>query len=185
MSNLKEIQLERENELRGTTLNIAIKFEAGLMDIIYFSNAEQYFIEPQAASLKLKHLTFGGKIKRAKELLADYHPDLLNKYEVLFENLADFAIIRNKMAHCLLHWLDGSIDEFQLWDVVEDESKFQFYKPEIYSRFEVSQRLLIFLGKIGSHLKELRDDVDFRLSQAAPEIHSALTSALDKGLQSE
>jgi|SRR5688572_16816025 len=132
-----------EVTLRGTVLNVAVKLEAILINIVYFSNSEQYQNMSESPSLKLKNLTFGGKITRTKELLAAYHRDLLDENEELFKHLSTFLDIRNKMAHCTILMLDAEANYLQIWETNESETQIQFYKPVEYSRFEIISSVIV------------------------------------------
>ncbi len=124
---MSQLSLHKEIEIRGAALRLPITIEAVLMSIVYFSNAEQYK-ERKAKTLLLKGLMFSQKISRVREVLAEFHPDLLARYSTLFDDMEAFKKFRNKIAHCAFSWGD-SISDFEVWEVEEDENKFQFYKP--------------------------------------------------------
>ncbi len=167
-----------EISLRGTALKISIKFEVILMDIVYFSNSDQYVEPSKSASLKLKNLTFGGKISRVKELVRNYHLDLFEKHETLFKDLDDFLILRNMLAHCAIYWPDGDLKRLFIWDVVEGGSKFQYYQPKEYTRKELSLMLVTFLNSIANPLLELQKEIQERMRQSDPKLYSSLTQYL-------
>jgi hypothetical protein len=133
-----ERQAEHEIELRGIMLNVAIKFEVALMNIIYFSNAQQYINPKESKSLKIKYLTFGKKLERAKDLLAEFHQDLFQLNENLFFELGQFLLLRNKLAHCTVYWVNEGIDTLEIWDVVEKDN-FEFFAPTPYSNFGIRE----------------------------------------------
>lgn len=176
---------EYEIELRGYTLKVSIKFEVALMDIVYFSNSEQYIDAANSPSLKIKNLTFAGKIKRASDMLTKHHPDLLIKYETLFNDLSEFKIIRNQIAHCAIYWVDDTLKRFQIWDVEEDNTKLQFYSPIDYTRAGMVKMLVEFLEKIIYPLLSLVKEVQARLKVYDPHLYSALTEALGNNGQAK
>ena len=77
---LHDIGADHQMRLRGSVLVVATTIEAILMLIVYYSNVKQYRKAHKSPSLKLKNLTFGGKIKRTKDLISEHHPDLAGKY---------------------------------------------------------------------------------------------------------
>ena len=168
-----------EIQLRGVTLDVSVKFEIALMDIVYFSNSEQYNDPTKSDYLKIKNLTFGGKINRVKKLLSIYHSDLLIKYESLFKILDDFLQLRNRLAHCAMYWTDDKLENLEIWEVMEGYNKLQFYTPIPYTRLGISQSLVAFLKQIAPTLLSLQNEVQLRLKQSNPKLYSGLTSALD------
>jgi len=178
MRKKQEHEAELEIKLRGSTLNVAIKFEVFLINIIYFSNSEQYMNPTESKSLKIKNLTFGGKIKRAKDLLSIYHLDLLTKYDELFLDLDNFLEFRNKLAHCAMLWVDEKSEYLEIWDVAETPEKFQFYAPITRTTREISESIIWYLNKISTPLISLQNEVQLRLKQTNLKLYSALTSAL-------
>jgi hypothetical protein len=178
MSNKSENEAQYEIALRGATLETAIKFEVLLVVIIYFSNSKQYVTPKESKSLKVKRMTFGSKIDWVKELLSEFHPDLLTKYNQLFIDLDSFLKLRNKMAHCAIAWVDEKLDSFEIWDAIEDSNKFQFFTPTVHTRMEISQSIIDFLYKISTPLLALQNEVKLRLKQTDPKLHDSLISAL-------
>ncbi|TMI72175.1 MAG: hypothetical protein E6H09_11685 [Bacteroidetes bacterium] len=169
-------QSEIEIQLRGSTLIVAIKLEVFLMNIIYFSNAQQYN-NPESKSLKIKHLTFGGKIERAKDLLSKHHPDLLLSSSLLFDKLDGFLKFRNQIAHCVIFWPNEKVYNLQIWDVVESPNKLQFYAPIDFTTKEIKIKIVDYLNQITPPLIALQNEVQQRLQRSDPEVFAVLSSA--------
>jgi len=168
-----EKQAEHEIQLRGTMLNVSIKFEVALMNIIYFSNAEQYINPKESKSLKIKNLTFGGKLERAKELLSTHHKDLIDANITLFSNLSEFLILRNRLAHCAIYWVNDETDNLEIWDVIEKD-RFQFFAPINYKNIDIRLKIIDSLQKITSPLLSLENEIEVRLKKSDPHIFSLL-----------
>lgn len=180
-----EILARQENceiELRGTMLDVSIKFEVALMNIIYFSNSEQYIKAEESKSLKIKNLTFGGKLKRAKELLITFHKDLIQSHHLLFENLDKFLILRNRLTHCAIYWVDEKTDNLEIWDV-NDTNKFQFFEPIKYTNLGIRLELIDYLQKIGPALVSLESEIELRLKKSNLKIFSLLKGVSDSDSQ--
>ena len=160
-----------EIDLRGAALKVSVTIEQLLMVIVYMSNAEQYS-EKNSKNLKIKNSTFGEKLVRVRNLLGRYHKDLLLKYCVLFEELNTFKEFRNKMAHCVFEW-NYSTATFNIMDVVEDESEFQFLKAFPFSVMEAKIATLKGL-RLTEPLKNLSKEVSFRLKANHPELYDIL-----------
>ncbi|MEJ7827579.1 MAG: hypothetical protein WKF91_05270 [Segetibacter sp.] len=156
---MSDASVLKEAELRGIAIRLAVTMESVLMNIVYSSNSEQYFISP-SPSLKLKGLMFSHKIERVKEVLQKYHPDLLEEYNQLFIDLKDFKEFRNQIAHCVFSW-GSSITEFEIWEVAEDENKFQFYKPvkcSVYDAYKVMAKAIeIIIPPLTKLLQQVED----------------------------
>ena len=141
------------------------------MMIIYASNAQQYIVK-NSKYLKLEYLTFGGKISRLKEVLVKFHPDLVVKYSMLFDNLNTFKKFRDKMAHCSFEW-EYSTVKFDIIENVEDETGFQYYKAFPYS--VVQARLATVDGAaLTVPLLQLSSEIELRLKNHHPNVYASL-----------
>ena len=162
-----------EVKIRGSALKLSVTFEGALMSIVYSCSGELYTDINKAPLLKLKGCMFHQKINRVKELLGIYHPDLLEKYQPLFNDLSIFKDFRNRMAHCGISWGDG-LTEFEVWDIAEDENKFQFYQPIKYVVHEVYFTMAKAANDITPPLTNLLHEVQLRLQTSSPKIFAAL-----------
>ena len=168
---MSEINYKLEIEIRGSTLKVAITIERLLMMIVYTSNAEQYTIK-NSEYLRLKNLTFGGKLNRVKKVLDKFHPDLLASNIVLFEKLDRFKTFRDKMAHCAFEW-NYSQTGFNILDNVEDENGFQYYESFPCKVIDTKKATLegTLLVK---PLLEIANEVELRLKNQHPLIAGML-----------
>lgn len=163
----------KEVEMRGTALKLSVTIEGVLMNIVYSSSDELYMDKSKSYLLKLKECMFGQKIQRAKEVLEMYHPDLLIKNEKLFIDINIFKDFRNRMAHCGFSWAE-SLSEFEVWDVTEDETKFQFYAPIKYTVVDVNLTMLKAIKSIIPPLTQLLNEVENRLQKSNQKIYDLL-----------
>ena len=177
-----ENQIKYETKLRGSTLIASTNVEFILINVVYFSNAEQWKKPSESPSLKIKKLTFGGKIKRLREMLTLHHADLLLKYDELLKELDVFLEIRNKVAHCTIYWLDSELSRLQIWDVEEPtEPGLQLYVPTEYNTDDLVASIYKSFNKITPLLVELQNEVESRLKSSYPQLHSLLTQATRTG----
>lgn len=169
---MSEDSIPIEIDMRGAAMKLSITIESILMKIVYFSNAEQYKIKG-AKSLKLKGCMFRQKILRVRKMLEKFHPDLLQNNKQLLDKLDVFNLFRNQMAHCGFYW-GKSLSEFEVWDIVEDENKFQFYQPFEYSVYQAYTRMDNTLKNIIPPLIILSKEIQSRLKLNSPTIYAEL-----------
>jgi hypothetical protein len=169
---MSEKSIPIEINLRGACLKVSVTIENILQSVVYASNAEQYTIKG-SKYLKLKGCMFGQKIEKVKELLQKFHPDLLQINETLFEDLSKFKEFRNKMAHCAFTW-SNRLDEFDVWDISEDENKFQYFEPSKYTVFNSYMVMDDALKKIVPELVKMLRQIEARLKEANPKIYDEL-----------
>jgi hypothetical protein len=162
-----------ELQFRGSVITISIAFEGTIMAIVYASNADQYKA-PLHKRLKYKVYTFNKRIEILEEVLALHHPDLLSKYEQLFSDLKEFKEFRNVMAHCVLDWPTEGIDEFDVWDYVQDENGFSHPQAFRYKLNEAKQFAVNSSNKILRPLALLRDEIEQRLRVTHPHVYEIL-----------
>lgn len=170
-----------EKSLRGATLIASTHVEPILMTMVYLSNKEQWDKPEDSKYLKIKNLTFGGKITRLKDVLSEYHSDLLVKYEEFFKDLEAFKDIRNKIAHSAIEWLDEKCERLRIYDFAETPAKFQFYSPVEYNYLSLSLYIITAFNKIAPPLTELHNEIESRLRKNHPDFYLAISSALDTG----
>jgi hypothetical protein len=82
---------------------------------------------------------------------------------------------RNKIAHCAFSWGD-SISDFEVWEVEEDENKFQFYKPIKTTVEDTFGYILKTIKDIIPPLTNLLNETETRLKISNPQIYSVLKS---------
>jgi hypothetical protein len=166
----------KEINIRGATLNLSVTIESNLFRIIYHCSGQIYLDKKYFHLLKLKGCMFAQKIQRVKDSLNIFHPDLLESNSKLFEDLEQFKEFRNRMAHCAFYW-GKSLSEFEVWDIAEDENKFQFYDPLKYTVKEVISILDNAIKEIIPPLTKLISQVELRLQETDPRLYDLLQSA--------
>jgi hypothetical protein len=162
-------------KLRGAALNLSVSFEAILMSVVYSCSGEIYSDPQYSHLLKLKGCMFAQKIGRVKDALEIFHPDLLESNAQLFVDLNNFRDFRNRMAHCAFSFGDNIL-EFEVWDVVEDENRFQHYHPIRYTIDDFLQTMDTSIRQIHPPLSKLWRDVESRLQRTHPEVFAVLQS---------
>lgn len=130
-----------EVEIRGAALKISITIESMLMQIIFFTS-EELFMEENSHYLKTKHVTFGEKIGRLRELLKIYHPDLAKRNKNLFNRIDKFLTFRNQLCHAMLTWKDEKPDVFIIHDIQEDPNKNEIFQEIEYNYNERMKYLI-------------------------------------------
>ena len=116
---------------------------------------------------------FSQKIERAKKVLETFHPDLMQQYSKLFNDIEDFKPLRNRMAHCATTF-GGSLTDFEIWDITQDEDNFQFYALIKFTVRKVYEILLDMSVNIIPVLKGLQQEVELRLKKSAPHVYDVL-----------
>ena len=159
-----------EIDLRGACLKVSVTLEMIVMNIIYASNDEQYFVK-DSPYLKVKNFTFAKKVERLKKLLETFHPDLLVQHSKTIKMLSEFGNLRNQMAHCVFEWKD-SLSDFNIFDVAE-ENGFQYFKPYPGNVDSIKAEMIEAL-KISTPLKNVLDEVSYRLKKKNPAVFAQL-----------
>ncbi|BFG69622.1 hypothetical protein KACHI17_05030 [Sediminibacterium sp. KACHI17] len=111
-----------EMALRGETMRLSTYIESALFQIIISGNVAN----GRENAINFLRLTFGEKLKQAKELIIQQAPNIYNEKKLLFQYLNDICKFRNVMAHCPFIWKDGDTSFFGFWDVVVPENKSDF-----------------------------------------------------------
>ena len=177
-------QYEMDMRLRGATLQVSAYIEVFLMNVIYYSNSKQYGNPIEPATPKTRHLTFGGKIKLAKDLLNEFHPDLLIEYKKLFEDLDKFLKIRNRMAHCLFEWLDEKCLSLNIWDNADQfAGKLRFFTPKKITTLQVIDSINDYFNDITFPVISLQNEVELRLKKNDPVVYSMIENEVNKVLK--
>lgn len=168
--------VEPEINLRGITSKLSVTIEGVLMNIVFFSNIDQYSGSEESEFLKLKRVTFGVKLERVRILLDKYHKDLAKKNKKLFTNLDKFITFRNRITHCGLTWKDHKPETFIIWDIKEDQSKYEHLHPIEYNLQDSYKYLNEVMINILPHLKSLTFEVQSRLENEHPSHYKLLTA---------
>jgi hypothetical protein len=167
-----------EIDLRGSTLKLSVTIEGLLMNIVYASNKKLYTDKKLSEFFKLKGCMFSQKIDKVEKVLHLFHKDLLINNAKLFEDLRTFKNLRNRIAHCGFYW-GNSLHNFQIWDVVEGEERFEYYHPFEYSVIEVRVILVQAIDDIVHPLTDLFREVERRLQVDSPELYARLRLGKD------
>jgi hypothetical protein len=146
---------EKEYLIRGKTIALTAQIEAIVASIMLISN----IANPRDELVELKGLMINEKLKRAKEILKKFHPNVYKKAKPLFRRYKKISVFRNQIAHCVFEWNDPTLLSFCVWDI-KDSPDGHYFDLVRYSvqesddNIELLQQFVYDFGELVEMVKQ-------------------------------
>ncbi len=173
--NLEDCQVENEQTLRGSVLQVSARIEMILLRIVIISNVKDL----DSAIITFNKKTLRDKLDYAINEFKTKRNDLYLEYEQAFNDLKKLIPFRNRFAHSMIYWDDNSDSSFKIIEISAyiDKSNKKHrveFLPIIYTVSSFKQEL-DSLTNILEILVKLNFKVEAIIQQEAPHLYQSIT----------
>lgn len=172
--------IEAEINMRGFVIKTAVGVESFLIVIILHCAAPYSVGKKETEEFKIRRLTFGEVVAKARKLLKKYYPDLHKEYKTFLNDIDSFVNFRNRFAHYPILWDDRKAGTFSFQETKVNADNEEYLHYIKCSRMEMALYMKSIYDNVMPPLIKLSSEVRDRLKVSHPEIHAAIQQAYNE-----